>query len=59
MEMLSGWSCFLQADAYSGYDPFIHNGAGRMIEVSCWAHARRYFQQAMSSEADHCKKVLS
>jgi hypothetical protein len=34
MEMLSGWSGFLQADAYSGYDPVIHSGAGRIIEVA-------------------------
>jgi transposase len=59
MEMLNGWSGFLQADAYSGYDPVIHNGAGRIIEVSCWAHARRHFEQAMSSEADHCEQVIS
>jgi hypothetical protein len=59
MEMLNGWSGFLQADAYSGYDPNIHNGAGRIIEVYCWAHARRHFEQAMSSEADHCEQVIS
>gem|GEM_PF-3023333 len=59
MEMLNGWSGFLQADAYRGYDPVIHNGAGRIIEVACWAHARRYFEQAMPYETDHCKQVIS
>ncbi|MDR1611908.1 MAG: IS66 family transposase, partial [Planctomycetota bacterium] len=36
---LSGWSGFLQADAYRGYDSLL-DGKG-IVEVACWAHARR------------------
>jgi hypothetical protein len=31
----------LQADAYSGYDGLYQSG--RVIEIGCWAHARRRF----------------
>ena len=36
---LSGFSGFLQADAYAGYDRLYEGG--RIVEVGCWAHARR------------------
>jgi hypothetical protein len=32
--IIRGWSGFLQADAYSGNYPVIHNRAGRIIEVA-------------------------
>jgi hypothetical protein len=35
---LAGFSGFLQADAYSGFDRLYGE---RIIEVACWAHARR------------------
>jgi len=38
---LSGFEGYLQADAYAGYDE-IYAG-GKVIEVGCWAHARRKF----------------
>ncbi|HKE92189.1 MAG TPA: IS66 family transposase [Gemmatimonadales bacterium] len=34
----------LQADAYSGYDALYQTG--RVIEIGCWAHARRRFVEA-------------
>jgi transposase len=34
----------LQADAYSGYDGLYQSG--RVIEIGCWAHARRRFVDA-------------
>ena len=58
MAMLRGWSGFLQADAFSGYDAVIHNSDGRITEVACWAHARRYFEQAMDSHAELCKQAI-
>jgi len=36
---LEGFSGFLQADAYAGYDRLYEGG--RIVEVGCWAHARR------------------
>ena len=58
LSMLSGWSGFLQADAYSGYDPVIHQSNGQIIEVACWAHARRYFEQALNNSRRVCGLVL-
>jgi transposase len=34
----------LQADAYSGYDGLYQSG--RVLEIGCWAHARRGFVEA-------------
>jgi len=39
---------FLQADAYSGYDK-LYKGE-KVIEVACWAHARRKFYEAETSD---------
>lgn len=40
---LAGFSGFLQADGYAGYDQ-LYNGRpspGPIVEVACWAHVRR------------------
>jgi transposase len=42
-----GW---LQADAYAGYDRLFRGPAAKVIEVGCWAHARRYFFHALDSD---------
>jgi transposase len=35
---------FLQADAFGGYDGiYAGDAGGNVVEVACWAHARRYF----------------
>lgn len=44
LAMLTGFEGYLQADAYSGYDGLY--ASGRIVEVGCWSHARRYFEQA-------------
>jgi transposase len=41
LNFLSGFSGFLQADAYSGYNEAITKES--ITEVACMAHARRYF----------------
>jgi transposase len=38
----------LQADAYSGYDGLYQGG--RVIEIGCWAHARRRFVDAFMTD---------
>lgn len=43
---LNGFRGYLQADAYGGYDG-IYSG-GEVMEVGCWAHARRKFYDARS-----------
>jgi hypothetical protein len=38
----------LQADAYRGYDALSANG--RVLEIGCWAHARRRFVEAFMTD---------
>ncbi len=47
---LQGYRGHLQADAYGGYDAFFKDPARGLIEVGCWAHARRYFHKALESD---------
>lgn len=42
--LLAGFEGYLQADAYAGYDGLY--ASGQIVEVGCWAHARRYFEKA-------------
>jgi transposase len=48
-KFLRDFSGYLQADAYAGYDA-IYAG-GRVLEVACWMHTRRYFYEAYQVEA--------
>ncbi len=41
---LAHFGGYLQADAYPGYDGLY--AEGKIVEVGCWAHARRYFEKA-------------
>jgi transposase len=45
---LQGFSGYLQADAYSGYDCVF--AGGEVTEVACWIHARRYWHQALDND---------
>ncbi len=49
-KFLTGYRGYLQADAYGGYDAFFKDPARGLIEVSCWAHTRRYFYKALESD---------
>ncbi len=49
-EFLKEFRGFLQADAYSGYDHFYKEAERGIVEVACWAHARRKFFEAQSSD---------
>lgn len=49
-EFLKGYRGYLQADAYGGYDAFFKDAARGLIEVGCWAHARRYFRKALETD---------
>jgi transposase len=46
----------LQADAYAGYDALY--ATGRVVEVGCWAHARRYFWEAKEADAGRALQAL-
>jgi transposase len=47
---LTGYAGFLQADAYAGYDALFATGA--VLEVGCWAHARRKFFEAQKTDPE-------
>jgi len=57
-EFLKGYRGYLQADAYGGYDAFFKDPARGLIEVGCWAHARRYFHKALESDQPHMGPAL-
>lgn len=47
---LEDFSGYLQADAYAGYDALYGDAERGVTEVACWAHARRKFFEAQSSD---------
>jgi len=54
---LQGFSGYVQADAYGGYDGIYH--AQGVTEVACWAHARRKFYDAQDSDAKRAVQMLA
>jgi transposase len=55
---LESYSGYLHADAYTGYDAmFVDVGSG-ILEVACWAHARRKFFDAVRSYPRESHQVL-
>jgi transposase len=57
-QFLADYAGFLQADAFSGYDGIYTSSDGRILEVACWAHARRKFFDARSSSPAEASLVL-
>jgi transposase len=55
--ILRHYQGYLQADAYSGYDRIMARRG--VVEVGCWAHARRKFVEAMDSSPDHATAVVA
>jgi transposase len=53
---LAGYTGFLQADAYTGYDALFAMGA--VVEVGCWAHARRKFFEAQKTDPERALYAL-
>jgi transposase len=47
---LKGYTGFLQGDAYAGYDALF--ATGTVVEVGCWAHARRKFFEAQKTDPE-------
>jgi transposase len=45
-QLLAGYRGYVQADAYSGYEGVYLASNGAILEVACWAHARRKFYEA-------------
>jgi transposase len=49
----------LQADAYAVYDSFFKDPNRGMVEVGCWAHARRHFHNALENDTPRMGGVLA
>lgn len=58
-KFLEAYRGYLQADAYGGYDAFFKDPARGLMEVGCWAHARRYFHKALDSDQSRMGLALS
>lgn len=54
--MLGDFEGYIHADAYSGYDRIFL--PGRAIEVACWAHLRRKFLDAETSDAECAREAI-
>jgi transposase len=57
LDFLEGYEGYVHADAYSGYDELFKRDG--IIEVGCWAHARRKFDEASSSRPKEATDILS
>jgi transposase len=55
-DVLAGYQGFLVADAHVVYDHLYVTGD--VVEVNCWAHARRYFFKALDSDPERAKVAL-
>jgi hypothetical protein len=54
---LEDYQGFLRADAYGGYDGIFLGSDGKIVEVACWAHARRKFNDARSNAPRKANQV--
>jgi transposase len=53
---LKTFTGFIQTDGYSGYT-FLASKAG-ITHLSCWAHARRYFDKALKNDREKASHVM-
>ena len=57
-EFLQNYRGYLQADAYVAYDSFFLKPERGMVEVGCWAHARRHVHQALDNDPSRMRTLL-
>ena len=50
---------YLQADAFQGYDGIYLESQGRIVEVGCWAHARRKFHESRRLDPPRMETALA
>ena len=55
---LKDYRGYLQADAFNGYDGIYLESRGRIVEVACWAHARRKFHECRRLDAARMENRL-
>ncbi|MFZ1932274.1 MAG: IS66 family transposase [Thermoguttaceae bacterium] len=46
-EMLENYRGYLQTDGYVVYTSLVRHSEGRLVDVACWAHGRRGFEEAI------------
>jgi transposase len=51
--LLEGFSGILQSDGYTGYNAVV--AAQGLVDVGCWAHARRKFDEAVKAQGQGAK----
>jgi hypothetical protein len=56
-KLLGGYAGFLVADAHAVYNHLYEKGD--VIEVGCWAHARRYVFKALETDGPRARHALS
>ena len=57
--VLANFRGYLQADAFSGYDGVYLDSRGAIVEVACWAHARRKFFESRDSDSQRANVALT
>jgi len=57
LNFLGDYQGYVHADAYSGYDELFRRQA--IIEVGCWVHARRKFDEAVSSRPKEATEIMA
>lgn len=55
--LLGSYSGYLVADAHAVFDHLYRSG--EVVEVGCWAHARRYFFKSMGSDPVRARQALT
>ena len=58
-KFLEPYHGYLQADAYAGYDALFKESERGLVEVACWAHARRKFYEARGSDLSCAMTVVA
>jgi transposase len=57
LSFLGDYQGYVHADAYSGYDELFRKQG--IIEVGCWVHARRNFDEAVSSRPQEATEIMA
>lgn len=58
-QFLNKYKGYLQVDAYPAYDKFFTDPERELVEVGCWAHARRHVFQARDTDPARMGAVLA
>lgn len=56
-KILGDYNGYLVADAHAVYDHLYKTGD--VLEVGCWAHARRYYWKALESDPERARQALA